>query len=294
MHIIDTHLHLIYPQQLRYPWIVGSALERAFVLEDYTRLARDYDINSALYMEVDVAPDDIAAEIALLQKLAIQPECILAGQIANCRPEHNDFTQQLQRLHQASEISGTSGKSEIKGVRRILHTSDDSLSKTPLFVANLRQLTAFDYSFDLCVLARQLQSVALPLVQQCPEVRFVLDHCGVPAIKESTTQTFAEWKNAITELARYPNLNCKLSGLVAYADAQWDINTLRPYAEHVINSFGWDRVVWGSDWPVCTLGGGLQVWIEATHALLHACSEEQQAKLLHRNAQRIYRLQTPH
>lgn len=281
MHIIDTHLHLVYPQRVLYPWIAGSALDRAFHLDDYRQLAVNCGIRAALHMEVDVAQESQLDEVAMIAELAAESGGALAGQIAACRPESGDFARNLGELLLQPTV---------KGVRRILHTSPDDLSQTPLFAANLRLLAAVDYSFDLCVLARQLRSVALPLVQQCPEVRFVLDHCGVPAIKESTDQTFDEWKSAISELAGYPNLHCKLSGLVAYANAGWNVETLRPYAEHVIASFGWDRVVWGSDWPVCTLGGGLIAWVDATRTLLRDCSADQQARLLHRNAETFYRL----
>ena len=74
---------------------------------------------------------------------------------------------------------------------------------------------------------------------------------------------------------------CKISGVVAYADAQtWTAQTLTPYIEHVIASFGWDRVVWGSDWPVCTLGGGLSTWVAATHAVISGSSEAERSKRL--------------
>jgi predicted TIM-barrel fold metal-dependent hydrolase len=83
----------------------------------------------------------------------------------------------------------------------------------------------------------------------------------------------------------------KISGVVAYADPDtWTVETLRPYVEHTIESFGWDRVVWGSDWPVCTLGGGLLAWVSATHALLAGASEAEREKLLSANARNLWNL----
>ena len=82
-----------------------------------------------------------------------------------------------------------------------------------------------------------------------------------------------------------------MSGVVAYADAKtWTAETLTPYVENVIANFGWDRVVWGSDWPVCTLGGGLSTWVAATHAVLSGSSETVREKLLSANAQRLWSL----
>jgi len=116
-------------------------------------------------------------------------------------------------------------------------------------------------------------------------VQFVLDHCGVPDIR---SDAFQPWKSGITEIARWPNVICKVSGVVAYADAR-TAETLTPYIENVIANFGWDRVVWGSDWPVCTLGG-LSTWVAATHAVLSGSSETERSKLLSANAQRLWSL----
>src|SRR5690606_18794867 len=99
------------------------------------------------------------------------------------------------------------------------------------------------------------------------------------------------WHDNIIELAKRPNVTAKISGVVAYADPEtWIADTLRPWVEHTISSFGWDRVVWGSDWPVCTLGGGLLAWVAATHALLEGASADEKQKLLAGNAKRIWSL----
>jgi predicted TIM-barrel fold metal-dependent hydrolase len=84
---------------------------------------------------------------------------------------------------------------------------------------------------------------------------------------------------------------CKISGLVAYADPQtWTVADLRPFVEHVIEAFGWERVVWGGDWPVCTLSATLAQWVNATQELVAGASETERAALFHRNAERIYRV----
>jgi predicted TIM-barrel fold metal-dependent hydrolase len=102
---------------------------------------------------------------------------------------------------------------------------------------------------------------------------------------------FDSWRDDIRQLAMQQNVFCKISGLVAYADpATWTPNDLKPYVDHVIASFGWDRVVWGGDWPVCTLSAPLARWVEVTHTLTKHATEEQRAKLLHRNAERVYRV----
>ena len=272
--IIDTHLHLIYQDRLRYPWLASTPkLDRDFRLEEYLAEAQGLGVEAALHMEVDVAAEDQAAETAFVTGLGAP---VIAA-IAACRPESPDFAASLDRL---------AGNPAVRGLRRILHQSPDELGQSPLFAENLRRLTQHDLSFDLCVLARQLP-IAIQLARACPDVRFVLDHCGVPDIE---AQALDPWRERITQLAALPNVACKISGVVAYAGADWTTADLRPYVEHCIQAFGWDRVVWGSDWPVCTLTADLTRWVRATHELTSGCTEQERAQLLSLNAQRIYRL----
>ena len=110
----------------------------------------------------------------------------------------------------------------------------------------------------------------MKFVDLAPDVQFILDHCGVPDIRGGAFDT---WSRDLAELARRPNVAGKLSGIVAYTDTDsWTLADIRPYAEHTINAFGFDCMVWGSDWPVCTLAGTLSTWVGATQALLEGVS----------------------
>lgn len=272
--ILDTHLHLIYQNRLHYPWLADvPPLNRDFRLEEYLAQANSLGIETVLHMEVDVAETDQLAETGFVTGLGAP----VIGAIASCRPESSDFAAMLESL---------AANPKVRGLRRILHTSPDALSQTPLFAENLRRLTGYDLSFDLCVLARQLP-IATSLVRSCPDVRFVLDHCGVPDI---VGRAFDPWRDGITAIAQLPNIVCKISGIVAYVGADWTVDDLRPYVEHCIQSFGWDRVVWGSDWPVCTLTADLPRWVAASRDLTSGCSADETERLFSRNARRIYRL----
>lgn len=275
MTIIDTHLHLVYLDRFAYPWLEGAPrINRQWTVESYFAEAEKLGIEAALHMEVDVAEKDIEAETRFVTKL--HPKLI--GAIAAGRPEQADFAEWLEV---ASTIGG------VKAIRRILHTLPDALSQTPLFAENLRRLAAYDLAFDLCIRADQLLPVGAPLIESCPRVQFVLDHCGNPAIAKGE---LAPWRDAITALARFPNLVCKVSGIIAYGGPNPTAEMLRPYFEHVISSFGWERVVWGSDHPVCTLTANLTSWVEFTNTLLEGCSADEKARLLRDNARRVYRL----
>ena len=272
--IIDTHLHLVDRNRLRYPWLADvPRLDRDFPLQEYLAEAQGLGIGQALHMEVDVAAEDQEAETAWVSRLG--PPVVAA--IASCRPESADFAASLDRIA-ASPF--------VRGLRRILHTAPDELAQAPLVTENLRRLSAHGLSFDLCVLARQLP-IAIQLVRACPDVQFILDHCGVPDV---AAQALDPWRDGITRLAALPNVACKISGIVAYAGADWTTADLRPFVDHCIEAFGWDRVVWGSDWPVCTLTADLTRWVRATHELTSGCTDHELARLLSLNARRIYRL----
>jgi predicted TIM-barrel fold metal-dependent hydrolase len=277
--IVDTHLHLIYRERLRYPWLAGFApLNRDFSYESYAREAQRCGITDVLHMEVDVAPDDIEAETRHLASLASQPGSLLRGAISSCRPEDDGFAAFLER--QLADPF-------VKGFRRVLHVVPDDVSEGALFRENLRRLSGAGRPFDLCVRPDQIDK-AVALADLAPGVPFVLDHCGVPAIKDRAEHP---WREKIAEIARRPHVAVKISGVVAYADeATWTVADIRPYVEHAIERFGWDRVVWGSDWPVCTLTASLSTWVAATHAITLGCSKEERNRLLSANARRIWRL----
>lgn len=277
--IIDTHLHLIDLSALRYPWLGGApALNRDFPHEEYATQARRAGIEAALHMEVDVDQADIQAETSHVKAQSLEKGSLLRGAIAACRPEEVGFAAYLER-QQADPF--------VKGFRRVLHVMPDELSDAALFRENIKRLSGTGLTFDLVVLPHQIPR-AIALADLAPDVQFVLDHCGVPDIRGNAEHP---WREHMTEIARRPNVTGKISGVVAYADAgSWTVETLRPYVEHTIGSFGWDRVLWGSDWPVCTLGGGLATWVAATHALIADASPDERTKLLSGNARQMWKL----
>lgn len=272
MRILDTHLHLVYQDRFTYPWLGGApAINKQWTAEAYFAEAAGLGIDRALHMEVDVAEAEMEAETRFM--LAVHPGVV--GAIAAARPENADFPAYLDRI---AAIEG------VKALRRILHTSPDALSEAPLFRENLRRLAGKGLPFDLCVLSKQLP-VGRALVVSAPDVQFVLDHCGVPDV---AARALDPWRAEIRKLAELPNVVAKISGVMAYAGPDWTVETLRPFVEHVIESFGWDRVVWGSDHPVVTLTGNLTKWVAATREIVAGASDQEREKLFFRNAERVY------
>jgi predicted TIM-barrel fold metal-dependent hydrolase len=279
MKIVDTHQHLWDLNLFRYAWLDSlPALNRSFRMPDYIEAAKGLNVVKTVHLEADVDEPYMLAETRHLLALADQPDNPLEGIVACARPESNNFKSYLDQI---------AGHRKLKGIRRVLHTQPDEVGEGAMFINNVASLSGHGLSFDICVLARQLP-IAIQLVSKCPDVVFILDHCGVPQVKE---QNLNPWRSYIAEIARFPNVSCKISGIVAYADPKgWTTEDLRPFVEHAIASFGWDRVLFGSDWPVCTLSATYQQWVQALQAITDAAGEVNQSKLFYDNAVRIYRL----
>lgn len=278
-HLIDTHQHLIYPDTFTYPWITGvPALQRSYTLKDYKELTSGLDISQSLFMEVDVAETDIAAEARFFAQEAEKPEFSLEGVIASCRPEAPSFAELLEAC----------ASPRLKGLRRVLHVVDDAVSQSPLFRENISRLAEHDLPFDICMLPGQYP-LAAALVDACPKVTFILDHCGNPNLSEPGQ--FKDWAAGLRDLASRPNLNAKLSGIVASAPAS-DVSPKRvfPYLDETLAAFGPDRLLWGSDWPVCTLSTALPDWIRLFRSWVGTLSASEQERICHANATRLYRL----
>jgi predicted TIM-barrel fold metal-dependent hydrolase len=275
--LVDCHQHLIYPDRLPYAWTRGiPALEgRPFTVEDYGGLVAGRSVRT-IFMET--APDDAhwRQEARMAMELADRPGSLIDGLVLGCRPEEEgDFDAFVESVRHP----------KLCGFRRVLHVVPDDVAGQPRFVENVRRLAGHGLTFDLCVLARQLP-VAMKLADTCPDVRFVLDHCGVPNV---AGRELDPWRSHLQELARRPNVACKISGVLAYCDpANATVEAVRPFVEHAVACFGWDRVVWGSDWPVVCMTAGLPAWLEVTDRLFAAESDASRRKLYHANAERIY------
>ncbi len=278
MEFIDTHQHLVWRDRLGYGWTAGipPLATGDFLPETYQAEVAGLGILGSIFMETGVDDADYQAEARHVATQVGQHGIL--GQIASCRPEETaGFDAWLE------ECAGL----KVHGFRRILHVMPDELSSGEAFRANLRKIGRRGLAFDMCFLARQLP-LAADLARACADQRLVLDHCGVPDIAGGG---FEPWAKAISELAKLPHVAVKLSGISAYcAPGTAGLATLRPWVDHVLNSFGADRVVWGSDWPVVLLGSGLRPWIALTGELLAGLSADERAAIGHRNARRIYGL----
>ncbi|MEO6874863.1 MAG: amidohydrolase family protein [Opitutaceae bacterium] len=285
MELIDTHVHLLYPEKFTYAWGVAvPALNRPFPLAHYRAAAsdppRDMRVKSLMFLEADVPAAQQLAEVDFISRVAAKDrgELPIAAIIAGAWPESADFATQIEQL---------AGNGRVRGVRRVLHTMPDEFSSTLTFSENLRRLPELGLTFDLCLRPPLLPTVTA-LVARCPATQFVLDHAGVPDIAGGQLDP---WRENLQKLAEQPNVVCKFSGLASCCDpAQPMTPQVRPYFDHCLKCFTPQRLMWGSDWPLCDLTFDLPGWLRTTSELLCELSEDEQTAIGMGTAKRIYRL----
>lgn len=285
--IVDTHQHLWNLDRLQLPWLQpGGELTRNYTLSDYKEATKGLGITKAIYMEVAVAPEQKLAEaehiITVCQDKS-NPTCaaVIGGLILE-----DSFKDYILRFK---------GNPLIKGIRHGLN--NPAQLENPRLIQNLRLLGTLNMSFDLLVPPR-LISLAARLVEQCGDTKFILDHCGNAdplAFDQNLDwgrkpQHDADlWKQGIDTLSKQTNVICKISGIIArVTKGKATAEVLAPIVNHCLDTFGPDRVVYGSDWPVCTRGAPLHVWTNLLHEIIQKRSSEEKHKLLWANAHRFY------
>jgi len=287
--IIDTHQHLWNLRQFSLPWLQpGGELNRDFTMADYKEATEGLGITKAIYMEVAVVPEQKLAEAEYIVKVCednSNPTCaaVIGGLVLE-----NSFENYILRFK---------GNPYIKGVRHGLNNprqlGDEQL------IQNLRLLGSLNMSFDLLV-PPGLIGEGAKMVQQCGQTQFILDHCGNadPLAFERRLDWNREpqhdadqWKRGIDILAKQTNVICKISGIIARVPkGKVCAEILTPIVMHCLNTFGPDRVVFGSDWPVCTRGAPLHVWTNLLREIVRERSSEERHKLFWSNAYNFYGL----
>lgn len=277
MQLIDTHQHLIYRHRFSYSWTddIPPLAKGDFTPSDYWNKAGDA-VAGTIFMETAVDDGEFQSEALYASELKKQKDSNILGVIASCRPEvDNEFERWL-------DTCTTLG---VVGYRRILHTQPDNLSQSKTFRSNIRKIGVRNQVFDMCFLTNQLP-IAVELADSCPDTTLILNHCGVPDIANNN---FEPWHLYISELAKRQNVVCKLSGLTAYcAENDRSLEAITPYVDHVLESFGPNRMVWGSDWPVVNLGSGLPDWIELTQKILSKLTTDEAQAIAQGTAKRVY------
>jgi len=277
--IVDAHVHFWDPSVLRYPWLEAlPSLDRPFLPAAYASATSGIPIDSMILVEANCLPLQTLGEADFFAEAA-GVDSRVAGIVAFASltaPAELDVT-----------LDALAARPRVKGIRHNIQGEAAGFCTQPSFVDGVRKVGARGLTFDLCATHDQLRDV-VELVRLCPDTRFVLDHCGKPAIRD---RRLDPWRADIADLAECANVWCKLSGLVTEASpTEWREADLVPYASYVVEKFGTGRVMYGSDWPVLTLAGDYAAWFRFTEWLTKAWSDAERRDFYRGNAMNAYEL----
>lgn len=278
--IIDTHLHIWDTRARPYPWLADHpAINRPFLLPDFDAATGPVTVERMVFVQCEAAPSHGFDEARWVASEAARDPRI-AAMVAWAPLERGAaVAEDLERLA-AFPI--------LRGIRRLIQSEPDlDFCLRPDFVEGVRTLSRFGLSFDICIDRRHLAN-AIAFAKRCPDVPMVLDHIGKPNIAGGA---FQPWAEQIRELARLPHVWCKLSGVATEADHKtWTRDQLKPYIQTAVEAFGFDRVMFGGDWPVATLAIGYPEWVETLNWALAGASEAELRRLYRDTARTVYRL----
>jgi L-fuconolactonase len=279
--IVDTHLHLWDPKRIRYPWLASvPLLNKPYLLADYNQACGPVKVERMVFVQCECDPAEYRRETQWVADLARQDKRIQG--IVSWAP--------LEKGEAARpELEALAKNKLVKGIRRIIQFEPDpAWCLRPDFGCGVQMLADYGMSFDICIKGDEQFKNTVELVRRCPKVRFILDHIGKPFIRERVLEP---WRTCLKELARLPNAWCKMSGLVTEADfTKWTKEDLKPYIAAVMEAFGWDRVMFGGDWPVAFQATEYPRWVETLAEAIQGASTIERKKLFHENAVAFYRL----
>jgi L-fuconolactonase len=272
---IDAHQHFWRYSAEEYDWIDDSMAS----------LRRDF-LPSDLKPELDAAGFDACIAVQARQTLE-ETRWLLA--LADENPFIAGIVGWVDlRAESVRDQLAALSNPKLVGVRHVVQAEpDDGFLLRPDFLSGIAALQEFDLTYDILIYPRHLP-VAVEFVSRFPEQRFVLDHLAKPFIK---AQAIEPWASNIRELAKFPNVFCKLSGMVTEADwTSWTPEHFKPYLETALQAFGPDRLMIGSDWPVCKVAGSYRKVMSLVIQFLDLQPPDTREKVLGENAQRFWRL----
>lgn len=283
---VDTHFHLhdMRHPELRYTWLEPQAVHprlgdisaiqsQAYRVDDFIAEIRFSNVPKAVHVQAALGTEDPVQETRWLQAFADRtgyPQ----GIVAECHLNRPDAQEVLER-HQ-----------QYRNMRGIRDFGPPNYLKDPTWLAGWRLLAR--YRFVSCLDVRPAAfAEVVAMAAASPDTMICVDHCGIPELR--TPEYFASWRAATRHLATASNVYMKISGL-GMCDNRWTIDSLRPWVEACIESFGTDRVVFGTNWPVDRMYSSYPDVINAYAAIIAPYSEAEQQAMFFRNAERLFNI----
>ncbi len=273
---IDSHQHFWRYTAASYPWMTDklASLRRDYLPEDLAPLLKQTGLDGC----VAVQAQQTVAEARWLLALA-DAHPIIKGVVGWVDLQSDRVEEQLAELARHPRFVG---------VRHVVQDEpDDNFMLRPAFQRGIGKLRQFNLAYDILVFPKQLPA-SIQLAANFPEQRFVLDHIAKPFIRDGT---ISPWSEQIRELAKAPNVWCKVSGMITEAKwTGWRAEDFRPYLDVVFEAFGVERLMFGTDWPVATLAGTYQEVHQLAASYVRNLTAEQQARFFGGSATEFYRL----
>jgi L-fuconolactonase len=273
---IDSHQHFWKFDPVRDAWITTEmeVIQEDFLPEDLELVLAENGIDGCVLVQTDQSEDHNEFLISLASA-----QSFIKGIVGWVDLQSGNIRDRLQH-YKRYEI--------IKGFRHILQSeSDRALMLKPAFVRGIEALKEFDYTYDILIFPDQLQ-YAKELVAAFPQQKFVIDHIAKPSIKRKKID---DWKKDIVDIAKYENVYCKISGMVTEADwKHWKKSDFSLYLDTVTEAFGTDRIMYGSDWPVCLVAATYKEMMEIVNDYYASFSSDEKQKIFGKNATEFYNL----
>lgn len=274
--IIDSHQHFWNYELPKHEWIddTMSAIRRDFTPQMLQPILEANGVSGCVAVQADQTPEETHFLLGIADRFDF-----VKGVVGWVDLRSDNLEHQLDKFE---------GKHKLKGFRHVVQGEPDPLFLLgPSFLRGIRSIIAHGYAYDILIFPHQLVS-ALEFVRLFPEGKFVIDHLAKPYAKYSY---FEGWAAMMTAISKYPNVYCKLSGLVTEADYDsWTAEELAPYLKHALDAFGSDRCMFGSDWPVCRVAAPYDEVLGLVKAVLGKLSDVEQSKVLGSNCADFYGL----
>ncbi|MCF0070898.1 amidohydrolase family protein [Dyadobacter sp. CY261] len=272
---IDSHQHFWIFDEERDSWITPDmqVIRRNFLPEDLWPVLKANKVDGC----VAVQASQTDSETEFLLHLA-EANDFVKGVVGWVDLRADNLYDQLERYSQFEKL---------KGFRHVAQGQPEGFLLQPDFIKGVGQLVAFDFTYDILIYQNQLQE-AFNFAVKLPNVHFVLDHIAKPLIK---AQEIQPWADDIRRLAELPNVHCKVSGMVTEANwMHWEKSDFRPYLDVVFEAFGTERIMYGSDWPVCLVAGEYEGAKGILTDYLSMFSDDEVRDVMGNNARRFYNL----
>lgn len=275
MKVFDSHNHIWKCEGEHFDWITEElhAIRRDFTISDLENVLEKNGVEKSVLVQ---AIPELWETKMLLEKADSSDR--IAGVIGWVDVTKGDeISNDLSKLRKQHK--------KLIGIRYMSQGLPSNHLISPLFIQGVQRVGKEGLIYELLITAKQLKEATI-LVSKCPDVTFIIEHIAKPSIRNGEID---QWSRDLNELASYSNVHCKLSGMVTEADlANWEFSDITPYMDAVLNAFGENRVIYGSDYPVCLLAASYERVLNLTKNWLNSKPGVSAEKILYSNAASIY------